>query len=195
MLAIVCTDSQGGISKNEFIPWYLQEDLKFYKAITQNRINWVSRNTWESLPFRVTNDPRRAYKLLTTQGSFLKLDKGILNWPTYTFSNLSATIDKLNNQHILVGGHQAYLKFIPKCDVVIETTLMDRDFNCDCSLKDLWPTYKDKFTQFNLRQFVHSKYGRIDCNLIVKDSFRNSLELPKIAKECLDAWEFILSKS
>jgi dihydrofolate reductase len=190
MLAIVCTDNQGGISKNGSIPWHLQEDLKFYKAITQNRINWVSRSTWESLPARVTNDPLRAYKLLTTQGSFLKLDKGIINWPTYTFSKLSATIDRLNNQHVLVGGHQAYLKFIPKCDVVIETTLLDQDFSCDCSLKSLWPTYIDQFDHFRLYKFIHPKYGHIDCSLLYKKSFIGP-ELGKLIRECVNAWELI----
>ena len=55
-LIVACTPS-GGIGKNNKIPWYIKEDLRYFQKITLTtsdpmRVNALimGRNTWESLP-------------------------------------------------------------------------------------------------------------------------------------------------
>ena len=45
-------DYNGGIGKEGNIPWYISEDLKHFKKLTQNSIVIMGRKTWDSLPFK-----------------------------------------------------------------------------------------------------------------------------------------------
>ena len=45
-------DSNGGIGKKGSLPWYIPEDLKNFKKLTQNSTIIMGRNTWESLPIK-----------------------------------------------------------------------------------------------------------------------------------------------
>lgn len=190
MIGIVCTDNQGGISKKGDIPWHLPEDLKFYKLMTQGRFNWVSLDTYKSLPTRVINDPRRSYKLLTRQSGFLKLDYEFINWPTYTFSKLKSFIDTLDDRHILIGGHQAYLKFLPMCSVIFETTLIDYNANCDLYIENLWAHYEETRISYFIANYEHPKYGRIQCHVHFLMNGSNKYD---VIKEAEGYWIKILS--
>jgi len=46
---IVCTDNQGGIGKENRIPWRHVEDLAFFKKMTIGSVVIMGRRTWESL--------------------------------------------------------------------------------------------------------------------------------------------------
>ena len=53
-IIVACTD-EGIIGVNNTIPWYIPDDLKYFKTITtgnekNKNIVIMGRNTWESLP-------------------------------------------------------------------------------------------------------------------------------------------------
>ena len=118
MLGILATDRNFGIAKEGRIPWNFPADLRFYQAMTTNRINWVSRTTFESLPEAVRTDPKRAYKILTSkpQDEF-----------EYSFNQVNPSI--LSNDHILIGGLKAYDELLLKCSCVFHTLIAS---NRDC---------------------------------------------------------------
>ncbi|EOX2602212.1 dihydrofolate reductase [Yersinia enterocolitica] len=47
---IVATDKQGGIGKQNHIPWYSPSDLKYFKSVTLGKPVIMGRKTFESLP-------------------------------------------------------------------------------------------------------------------------------------------------
>lgn len=47
---IVCVDSEFGIGKSNQLPWYVPEDLKHFKNITNGHTVVMGRKTWESIP-------------------------------------------------------------------------------------------------------------------------------------------------
>ena len=52
IILIAAVDKNGAIGKDGEIPWYVQEDLKFFKAETKNHAIIMGRKTWESLPVK-----------------------------------------------------------------------------------------------------------------------------------------------
>lgn len=47
---IICAVSENGVIGSEGkLPWYIPEDLKWFKNITVNRTVVMGRNTWESI--------------------------------------------------------------------------------------------------------------------------------------------------
>ncbi|MFH4415944.1 MAG: dihydrofolate reductase [Neisseriaceae bacterium] len=47
---VVAMDPQQAIGKNQQLPWYLPEDLAFFKQYTLGKPILMGRKTWESLP-------------------------------------------------------------------------------------------------------------------------------------------------
>ena len=45
-------DFNGGIGKNDKLPWHISEDLKNFKKITLDSTIIMGRKTWMSLPFK-----------------------------------------------------------------------------------------------------------------------------------------------
>ena len=71
---IVATDLNGGIGKNNQIPWHYKEDMQYFKSVTTdtssiNKINAVimGRNTWDSLPEKYKPLPNRINVILSRQ--------------------------------------------------------------------------------------------------------------------------------
>ncbi len=46
---IVCVDSEYGIGKSNDLPWYIPEDLKHFKQVTDGHTVVMGRNTWDSI--------------------------------------------------------------------------------------------------------------------------------------------------
>jgi dihydrofolate reductase len=49
---IVAMDEMSGIGKNGVMPWYVPDDLKFFKSKTEHNIIIMGRKTFDSLPHK-----------------------------------------------------------------------------------------------------------------------------------------------
>ncbi|MBT5343172.1 dihydrofolate reductase, partial [Candidatus Woesearchaeota archaeon] len=47
------------IGKDNSLPWHLPEDLKNFKALTENNIVIMGRKTWDSIPEKFRPLPNR----------------------------------------------------------------------------------------------------------------------------------------
>lgn len=93
MKLIVACDSKGGIGYKNQLPWgRLQGDLPRFKALTNNQIVVMGRNTWESLPKKPL--PNRTNLIVTTQ--FM----GRLPNDSFSISN----IDSVTDDAWIIGG-------------------------------------------------------------------------------------------
>ena len=111
---IVAMDINGCIGKNNKIPWYLPEDLKHFREITENSIVIMGRKTFESLP----NGPLKNRLNIVISS---KIDH------TYNYPNVIVTdmiyvfniIEKYRKKYLkvfIIGGSQIYKLFIKYCN-------------------------------------------------------------------------------
>lgn len=96
LIHIVAMDRNGAIGKEGSLPWYLPDDLKWFKEATLGKICIVGRKTYQSLPTSVKEDPDRTFIVLSRTGLTLENALNI-------FSNHQDDI-------MIIGGSEVYLQ-------------------------------------------------------------------------------------
>lgn len=69
---IVATDKKFGIGKDGTIPWYIKEELKYFKELTSNNVVLMGKNTFFSIPFIHRPLKNRLNLVLTNDRDLLK---------------------------------------------------------------------------------------------------------------------------
>jgi dihydrofolate reductase len=135
---IVACDNNRGIGKNNTIPWYFSEDLKYFSKVTKGNHNnaiIMGKNTWLSLTKPLLG---RDNLILSTT---LEIEK---NNPKNNYVKTFKTLEELDlfcvNQNYtnvwVIGGGQIYNDFlnnnnnINKIDKVY-ATLINNNYDCD----------------------------------------------------------------
>lgn len=116
---IVATNKQGIIGINNSIPWYIPEDLQYFKKITESHIIVMGRKTFESLPNILKN---RIHLILTKNSSFNdnynnKENIFVCNSITSTNKLLNELIEKTGKKVFIIGGSEIYKLFYDYCKV------------------------------------------------------------------------------
>lgn len=115
MNLIVAFNENYVIGTNNTIPWYIPEDLKKFKQLTNNEIVVMGRKTFESLP----NGPlkNRIHVVITNQTKYYQLnDKNIYYCNFENSLTLLENLKKQMNKHIfIIGGSQIYKTYFPYC--------------------------------------------------------------------------------
>ena len=110
-------DNNGGIGKNNTLPWHISEDLINFKKITYNNTIIMGRKTWESLPKKPL--PNRRNIVLTT--------KKINNIETY--STIDLCLRTLKDDGVIdifvIGGKQIYNSFYNYANI-LHITFIDK---------------------------------------------------------------------
>ena len=121
---IVALNEKNGIGLNNEIPWKCNEDLHFFKQMTENNIVIMGRKTWESLP----------QKPLKNRINIILSRNQIKNLPvdTYHFDSLEKALNynNSNKKIFVIGGGEIYQQ-ASKLDC--ERIYLTRIFNsCKC---------------------------------------------------------------
>ena len=134
---IVACDNNRGIGKNNTIPWYFSEDLKYFSKVTKGNNNnaiIMGKNTWNSLTKPLL---RRDNLILSTTLDITK------NTPKNNYIKTFRTLKELDlfcvNQNYstvwVIGGGQIYNDFLNnnKIDKIdkIYATLINNNYDCD----------------------------------------------------------------
>ena len=131
----VAYDSKNGIGKNNSIPWYLPEDLKYFSKLTKgNGKNAIimGKNTWLSLPKK----PLKGRDNLILSRT-LEINENLpKNDLIKTFKDINDLIEFCYLQKYdevwVIGGSEIYNLFLNKFKVErIYATLIDKDYECD----------------------------------------------------------------
>lgn len=152
--AILAMNHNGVIGRNNQLPWYIPEDLHYFKKTTQNHIVVMGRKTFDSLPNGPL--PNRINVVLTNRpNKYRQLENMFLNQLYFiTFENLENTLQKLqkNEQHqvFVIGGSQIYEKFYPLY-TRIYLTIVDDTYS--------YPT--DIYNSFNEESMKNHEYVEI----------------------------------
>jgi len=110
-------DNNGGIGKNNSLPWHISEDLINFKKITLNHTIIMGRKTWESLPKRPL--PNRRNIVLSSNN--------IDNVECY--SSINTCIESLKKDKIsdifVIGGKMIYDSFFNHANI-LHITFIDQ---------------------------------------------------------------------
>jgi dihydrofolate reductase len=117
MLALIAAVAQNNCigAKNQ-LPWYIPEDLKHFKKITDGHAVLMGRNTWLSLPEKFRPLPNRR-NIVLSYNPVEGLPAGVL-W----YNNLDEALQKHAGEDVYVmGGGMMYAQTIERADTLYIT--------------------------------------------------------------------------
>ena len=123
---IVAISENNAIGKDNQLPWYLPEDLKFFKRTTMGKPVVMGRKTYESLGKPL---PGRL-NIVVSGKKDLALPEGVL-----LYSDLDKAIDRLQQEAteegFIIGGGQIFAETMPIADRMyitrVHTEISDAD--------------------------------------------------------------------
>jgi len=119
-LIVACT-KDGIIGNNNTIPWYLPEDLKYFRQTTINNIVIMGRKTFESLPNGYLKN--RVNIIITKKYSDYQNPNVIFT----NMENIIFIIEKLQNEQFrkifIIGGSEIYKLFFDYCNIIHITVI------------------------------------------------------------------------
>jgi dihydrofolate reductase len=123
---IVACDINGGIGKNNTIPWHLPNDLKHFKKITINNAVVMGNNTWKSIGKPLSN----RINVIVSHTKYESYDNVIFVQSLYDAFN---ELIKYNMETVyVIGGEQIYNEIINKYNYdSIYVTIVKEKYDCD----------------------------------------------------------------
>lgn len=111
---IAAVARNGVIGRDNKLPWYLPNDLKYFKAVTLGKPVIMGRKTWESLGRPL---PGRTNIVITRQAGYApagaktvaSLDAALV------LAEQVALIDGVD-ECVVIGGAEIYAQALPRCD-------------------------------------------------------------------------------
>lgn len=119
-IGIFATSSNCVIGCNNKLPWFIPEDLNFFRKLTYGHIVIMGRRTFESLPYSCRNGfPGRINIILTREEPLMPPTAQEENEPYYAnMENLPAILDIIHKIYpgksvFVVGGSTIFTLFAP----------------------------------------------------------------------------------
>lgn len=130
---IVCYCNNNGIGKGNELPWYLPEDLKFFKEQTIGKTVIMGRKTYESLPEKFRPLPNR--KNIVISKTYFENEKHIelREKGVIVKSSYEEAIDNLESSECyIIGGYSIYEEAIKDIRVTeLIVTRIYKKYDCD----------------------------------------------------------------
>ncbi len=120
LAAIWAQDQNGLIGKNEALPWYLPDDLKFFKEMTIGNTLIMGRRTFEGMGGRPL--PGRTTIILTRNPDY-QAPAGV-----HVMHDVNAVLEyaqKKEHAVFIAGGAAVYTALLPFCDYIFRTVIED----------------------------------------------------------------------
>lgn len=122
LMMIWAQDEKALIGKNDTLPWYLPNDLRFFKEKTLNHTIVMGRTTFEGMQKRVL--PNRKTIILTHDKHYNADNIEVCH-------SVEEIIVRSKKEDIyIVGGSMVYAQFAPFADVLFQTVIHET-FNGD----------------------------------------------------------------
>ncbi|MBX8937321.1 dihydrofolate reductase [Enterococcus gilvus] len=119
LIAIWAQDKNGLIGKNNRLPWYLPNDLRFFKETTINHTLVMGRKTFEGMGGRPL--PNRQTIVLTRDKDYQAENVMVMHSLDEVLSYDQANKGKT----FIAGGSAIYTEFMPYCKKIYRTFIED----------------------------------------------------------------------
>ncbi|MBP03135.1 MAG: dihydrofolate reductase [Rhodospirillaceae bacterium] len=160
---IVARAANGIIGHNGAIPWYIPEDLKYFKSITLGSPIIMGRKTFESIGKPLNG---RKNIIVSGQKSFAHQGLCICNSVAEALMTGAEYARNLKTKEIFViGGSQIYAAMLPKVNTIYCTEI-HKDYEGDTSFDLIEPngwvevSRRDVFKNNNLPAYSFVIYDR-----------------------------------
>ncbi|WP_303923821.1 dihydrofolate reductase [Ureaplasma parvum] len=145
MLKLIwCQTLNGGISKNNKLPWYIKEELDHFYKTTKNHKIIMGKNTFDSLDQKPLNN--------RTNIIFSSIMQTPEDESYFVTNNFQQVLNDAKKEDIfIIGGKELFDIFLAYADVLIVSVLKDY-YDCDLYMKV-------DYNNFNLdKQDVHDNF-------------------------------------
>lgn len=146
---IIATGLNGEIGKDNKLLWKIPEDLKYFKAQTENQIVLMGSTTYEGLPFKNGLPSRDNIVLSRTPRKAPWLTEGFTTYLTdidWFLHNGMLYIETLTEKDVwIVGGSSVYEQFKDIVEEVHHTTVNKTFPEADCHFDMDWVRDETKF--------------------------------------------------
>lgn len=146
---IVAIDDNGAIGKDNEMPWYIPEDLKYFKRITSGHPVIMGRNTYESMGKPL---PNRTNIVLSH-----KYFDGVIN--VNTLGDAFDEAEKVDNQCFIIGGAHLYKECINIVDYLYVTHIYTVIENPDTYFPKIRPELWEMMMSSDVKVDPTSKLG------------------------------------
>lgn len=165
---IVAIDNKRGISKNGKIPWYIPDDMKYFKEITKNSILVVGKNTFNQMNISKVIKDREIYVISSKYTYSCEID--ITGKITY-FNNdedLYGAIISNKKNVFICGGSRLYSRYLTISDKIFITEI-NKDFKCDNFFPNISNLYNISYYS-ELRKYIDIEYRFLEYSYDIKNS-------------------------
>jgi dihydrofolate reductase len=139
MLELIVACSKEGVIGNEGkLPWYLPEDLQFFRRMTENQIVIMGRKTYDDLPKRPL--PNRINIVITREPEKYCSEPDLFFCKLENYQEVLQNLEHLNRRTYVIGGSEIYRIFLPICRLY-HVTVIDIDMEGDAR----FPMALDRF--------------------------------------------------
>ena len=156
------------IGRNNALPWYLPNDLKYFKKVTFGKPIIMGRHTWESLPKRPL--PGRQNIIITRDWEYAAEGARV-------YSNLNAAINSAKaiaarngeQEVFIIGGQSLYERALPMADILYISEI-DADVDGDVSFPEF---DESQFREVATKSFENSERNDHAFKLRVLERIRS----------------------
>lgn len=156
MLTIIAAVAANNvIGKRGDLPWYLPEDLKRFKALTDGHPVIMGRKTYDSILARLGKPlPGRTHFVLTRNPESLNVKDEFKDqvFICTTFNEAVEQARRLDEQIFIIGGEKVFAEALPKSDK-LELTEVHRDYDGDAYFPEV------DFSQWLKNEQNHGEYS------------------------------------
>jgi dihydrofolate reductase len=138
---IVSLDENGGIGKNNRIPWHIRKDLIRLRDMTKDHLAILGQNSYESMAGYYDKSgrpmPAKEYIVLTFDKKFKSTRNN-----TFAAFSIQDALDRANKsgekEVFIIGGASIYKQMLENADRLY-LTIVNGSFDCDT----FFPEYPD----------------------------------------------------
>lgn len=138
---VVAMDKQHAIGVNNQLPWHLSDDLKHFKALTQNGVVLMGRKTYDSMGRAL---PKRVNWVLTRDTGWQAEGIKVAHTLSELMDNAAADVKAFQQSSIfIIGGGELFSLCMPFTDR-LEITHVDLQVNGDA----FYPAIPEAFREY-----------------------------------------------
>ncbi len=151
MTIIVAADENNAIGKDNQLLWHLSDDLKRFKALTQNHTVIMGRKTFESLGRPL---PKRLNIVISSNPDY-QVPEGVIL--THSLEEALKIAEKEDENPFVIGGGNIYRQSLDLADTIELTRVHTRVKEADTYFPELdFSQWEKTFEEFHPKDEKHT---------------------------------------